>query len=155
MIPSHIQLLYNLQPQIIDGHVFAEIRRGMYGLPQAGKLANDQLQTFLAPHGYIPCSLTPGLWRNMNSDLMFTLVVDDFGVRYSNRANAEKLLTILSQKYRVKADWTGRRYIGLSLDWDYTARTLDLSMPAYIERALQRFNHPKPTRPRHGRMLSP
>ena len=150
MIPSHIQVLYNLQPQIIDGHVYAEIRRGMYGLPQAGKLANDQLQTFLAPHGYIPCSLTPGLWRDMNSDLMFTLVVDDFGVRYSNRAHADKLLTILSQKYRVKADWTGSRYIGLSLDWDYTARTLDLSMPAYIERALQRFNHPKPTRPQNA-----
>ena len=29
MIPSNIQTLYKLQPQIIDGHVFAEIQRGM------------------------------------------------------------------------------------------------------------------------------
>ena len=150
MIPANIQTLYNLQPQIIDGHVFAEIRRGMYGLPQAGKLANDQLQAFLAPHGYVPCPITPGLWKDTHSDLMFTLVVDDFGVRYSTRQDADKLLSVLSQKYRVKADWTGCRYIGLTLAWDYTARTLNLSMPGYIERALQRFSHPKPTRPQNS-----
>ena len=82
MIPADIQTLYILQPQIVDGHVFAEIRRGMYGLPQAGKLANEQLQAVLAPHGYVPCPITPGLWKDTHSDLMFTLVVDDFGVRY-------------------------------------------------------------------------
>ena len=81
---------------------------------------------------------------------MFTLVVDDFGVRYSTRQDADKLLSVLSQKYRVKADWTGCRYIGLTLAWDYTARTLNLSMPGYIERALQRFSHPKPTRPQNS-----
>ena len=89
MIPANIQTLYNLQPQIIDGHVFAEIRRGMYGLPQAGKLANEQLQAFLAPHGYIPCLITPGLWKDTHSNLMFALVVDDFDIRYSTRQDAD------------------------------------------------------------------
>ena len=46
MIPSHIQSLYNLANKIIDGHVYAEIHCGMYGLPQAGRLANDQLAKF-------------------------------------------------------------------------------------------------------------
>jgi hypothetical protein len=31
----------------------------MYVIPQAGRLANDQLAAFLAPHGYNPCALTP------------------------------------------------------------------------------------------------
>jgi len=35
---------YNLHPLIHKGHVHAEICHGMYGLPQAGKLANVQLQ---------------------------------------------------------------------------------------------------------------
>jgi hypothetical protein len=150
MIPAHIQLLYQLADKASDNHVFAEIRRGMYGLPQAGKLANDQLQALLQPHGYTPCSLTPGLWRDANSDLMFTLVVDDFGVRYTNSVDVEKLLHILGTKYRFTTDWTGRRYIGLTLTWDYTLRTLDLTMPGYIERALSRFKHPKPGCPQHA-----
>jgi hypothetical protein len=40
---------YNLTDKIIDGHVYAEVRKGMYGLPHAGKIANDKLQAFLKP----------------------------------------------------------------------------------------------------------
>jgi hypothetical protein len=47
----------------------------------------------------------------------------------------------------VSEDWTGSRYVGLHLDWDYTNRTVDISMPGYIERALSRFQHPEPTAP--------
>jgi hypothetical protein len=122
----------------------------MYGLPQAGKLANEQLQQFLQPHGYIPCPITAGLWQDTNSDLMFTLVVDDFGVRYTKRDDVEKLLAILSTKYRYTTDWSGGKYIGLTLKWDYPNRTLDISMPGYIARALTRFQHTVPTQPQHA-----
>ena len=150
LIPAHIQQLYQLAPKIIDGHVYAEIRRGMYGLPQAGRLANLQLQQLLHPHGIMPCAITPGLWKDVNSDLMFTLVVDDFGIRYTNRTDVDKLLAILATKYRFTTNWTGQRYIGLTLTWDYNQRTLDITMPGYIERALSRFQHPTPTRPQHA-----
>ena len=150
MIPPHIQTLYNLAPKIIDGHIYAEIRRGMYGLPQAGKLANDQLARFLLPHHYLPCPVTPGLWMDTTSDLMFTLVVDDFGVRYTKRSDVDRLLTTLRTKYRLTTDWTGSRYIGLTLTWDYEHRTVDLTMPGYIVRALQRFTHSTTTHPQHA-----
>jgi hypothetical protein len=51
----------------------------MYGLPQAGCLVNDQLITLLASHGDKPCPLTPGLWCHTTRDLVFSLVVNDFG----------------------------------------------------------------------------
>ena len=41
MIPECIMTLYNLNDLVHRGHVYVEIRKGMYGLPQAGKLAND------------------------------------------------------------------------------------------------------------------
>jgi hypothetical protein len=84
LIPAHIIELYDLKDKIVNGHVYAEARKGMYGLPQAGRLANDKLTKFLAPHGYIPYVHTHGLWRDTKSNLMFTLVVDDFGVRTPN-----------------------------------------------------------------------
>ena len=122
----------------------------MYGLPQAGRIANDRLTVFLATYGYAPVPVTPGLWRHNTRDITFTLVVDDFGVKYTNRKDAEDLMLVLNKLYKVSEDWTGTRYCGLTLVWDYTKRTCDVSMPGYIARALQRFMHPDPTRPQHS-----
>ena len=67
----------------------------MYGLKQAGKIANDQLKERLIPHGYLPCKNTPGLWKHSNKPISFTLIVDDFGVKYTRKKDAEELLTLL------------------------------------------------------------
>jgi hypothetical protein len=34
---------YQLQDLIHDGYLYAEVSKGMYGLPQAGRIANDEL----------------------------------------------------------------------------------------------------------------
>jgi hypothetical protein len=81
MIPDEIVELYKLHDKISNGHVYAEVRKGMYGLPQVGRFAKEKFCKFLEPHGYVPCDVTPGLWKCLHNDLMFTLVVDDFGVR--------------------------------------------------------------------------
>ena len=59
-------------------------------------------------------------------------------------------MATLNKLYKVSEDWEGTRYCGLTLTWDYTNRTCDISMPGYIERALQRFAHPPTTRPQHA-----
>lgn len=61
MIPDDIIQAYNLTPLIKNSIIYVEICRGMYGSPQAGKIANDQLIKFLAPHNYAPVLLTHGL----------------------------------------------------------------------------------------------
>ncbi len=38
-------------------------------------------------------------------------------------------------------DWTGNLYCGIHLDWDYKIRTVDISMPGYIAKKLQEYNH--------------
>jgi hypothetical protein len=42
---------YNLKALAADGWVYIEIRKGMYGLKQAGLLANKLLQKSLEPFG--------------------------------------------------------------------------------------------------------
>ena len=92
IIPSYILDLYELRDLVTDGFVYVEIRRGIYGLPQAGRIANDQLVTFLAPHGYHPVPITPGLMRHDTRDIFFTLVVkDDLGIKYTDRVDADHL----------------------------------------------------------------
>jgi hypothetical protein len=149
-IPDELMEHYNLHNLVHNGAVYVEIQRGMYGLPQAGKLANDQLLSFLAPHGYRPCKITPGLWKHDTRPIQFTLVVDDFGVKYTDEADAKHLLSVLEQHYKCSVDWTGTRYCGLTVAWDYKARTCDISLPGYIERLLKRFAHIAPNNKREN-----
>jgi hypothetical protein len=41
-------------------------------------------------------------------------------------------------------------YCGLTLDWVYKDRTVDLSMPGYIKAALHKYQHPAPERPENS-----
>jgi hypothetical protein len=150
VIPDDIIQKYNLLTMAHNGFVYVRVVKGMYGLPQAGKLANDQLIKQLAPFGYAPCKCTPGLWTHSTRDITFLLVVDDFGVKYTKRADAEHLITSLQTAYKISTEWEGDRYIGLNLKWDYHKHTCDISMPGYIERVLARFNHPTPKKPQHN-----
>jgi hypothetical protein len=56
--PEEIIQKYNLNALAVDGWVYIEIRKGMYGLKQAGLLANQLLQTRLTPFGYYPARHT-------------------------------------------------------------------------------------------------
>ncbi len=53
-IPDEINVEYNLKDKVTsDGHVYVEIQKGMYGLPQAGILAQELLEnnsTNMATH---------------------------------------------------------------------------------------------------------
>jgi hypothetical protein len=59
--PEEIIQKYNLNALAVGGGVYIEIRKGVYSLKQAGLLANQLLQTRLAPFGYYPVRHTPGL----------------------------------------------------------------------------------------------
>lgn len=48
-----------------------------------------------------------------------TLVVDVFRVKYTRQEDANHFKAVLKQDYTVTADWSGTRYIGLTLDWVY------------------------------------
>ncbi len=66
IIPEEIILTYNLRNIVNpDRWVYIKIRQGMYGLPQAGILANKLLEQRLAARGYYQCQHMPGLWRHM------------------------------------------------------------------------------------------
>jgi hypothetical protein len=150
-VPDTIMKQYNLYDKVYKGYLYVEIRKGMYGLPQAGKIANDRLVAHLLLHGYTQADHTHGLFTHKTrKGLMFSLVVDDFGVQYIRREDAEHLATTLRLLYEISIDWTGTKYLGLTLAWDYNARTCDISMPGYIARTLQRFKVGAQTRAQHS-----
>ena len=143
--PAHIQEYCNLKEKATaDGWVYVAIKRGMYGLPQSGLLAQELLEKRLNKHGYHQSRFTPGLWTHEWRPICFTLVVDDFGVKYVGRKHAEHLASVIGEHYDYTTDWRGKRYLGLTIDWDYENKQVHLSMPGYIQDAVKRFNHEVP-----------
>jgi hypothetical protein len=83
---------YDLIEPAQDRKVYIEIQKGMYILPQAGILANELLQRNLAKDGYRPRPHTHGLWKHNTHPISFSLVVDDFGVKYVGCEHGEHLM---------------------------------------------------------------
>ena len=82
LLPEEIILQNNLRYIAKDGYVYLEICKGMYGFTHASMLVNNHLNKILGTYGFIPAAYTPGLWRKQMCPIYFTLVVDDFGVKY-------------------------------------------------------------------------
>ena len=128
---------FNLQEKATaDGFVHVNVRKGMYGLPQVGLLVHAT--------GYKQSTFTPGLWMHESRPIQFTLVVVNFGVKYMEVENALHLIDALKKDYSISEDWSGSKYVGLTLDWDYKKKQVPLTMPNYVEKALKRFGHEKP-----------
>ncbi len=127
--------------------VHIEMRKAIYGLPQAGILANKRLRRKLEPHGYLEHENTPGLWYHKTRPISFTLVVNDFGFKYVGKEHVDHLIECLKQsKYKLTKDWTGSLYCGITLDWNYLGRYVDVSMPGYIKKKLKEYGHIYPNR---------
>jgi hypothetical protein len=149
-LPQEVIEEYGLNDLAVDGKVYIEIQKGMYGLPQARILANKLLQRRLAQDGYRPTSHTHGLWMHDARPITLSLVVVGFGIKDVGQEHAEHLKASIEKHYQISCDWTGSAYCGLQLDWDYKNKFVDLSMPGYIKAALHKFQHPTLTRPENA-----
>jgi hypothetical protein len=138
---KHYRLLQIATP---DGYVYCKICQGMYGLPQAGIIAQELLDKRLKKHGYFQSKTTPGLWTHEWHLIAFTLVVDNFGIKYVGEEHAEYLLKMVQKYYKCSFDADGERYCGLTIKWDYDGKKAHLSMPKYVTNALKRFQQPPP-----------
>ena len=130
--------------------VYLETRKGMPGLKQDGRIANDQLKAHLPHFGFAPVPITPALWKLNIKPILVSLVVDNFGVKYIVKENADHLIQALQKFYTISINWTGSLFFGLVIDWDYAARTCDISMPEYLKKAMLKFQHTAPKRPQHA-----
>ena len=114
-IPQAIIDQYNLEPLAHKGYVYVEIRKGMYGLPQAGRIANDALVLHLASHGYNQSATIPGLFTHESRPISFCLVVDDFCIKYVGKEHADHLVETLQSKYTITQDWEAKQFCGIDL----------------------------------------
>jgi hypothetical protein len=105
LFPQDIIDHYGINNKVLNGYVYMEICKGMYGLPQANILANKLLKKRLATHGYYKQPHTPGLFKHKSHPVWFNLAVDDFGIKYIGEINLQHLYDALPmESYDIVED---------------------------------------------------
>jgi hypothetical protein len=79
---------YNLKELALNGYVHLEMRRAVW------------LRWKVAPFGYYECVNTPGLWYHVSRPISFTLVVDDFGVKFVGKEHPDHLIASIKSTYK-------------------------------------------------------
>ena len=81
-IPEEICIHYKLYDLVDpDGYVYCEVSKGMYSLKQSTWLDFDNLVNLFTPHGYFAVHKSPGLWKHQTRPTVFTLSVENFGIK--------------------------------------------------------------------------
>eukprot|EP00804_Cyclotella_cryptica_P017050 CCRYP_003285-RA/>CCRYP_003285-RA protein AED:0.19 eAED:0.21 QI:0/0/0/1/1/1/2/0/900 len=120
LFPDHIRAQYNLDKHAINGFVYLELHR-----------------VFMAYHKRVHWLTNSSENASHHTDI----------TRSRTRRTPHPGVT---RKLHMSIDWDEVIYCGIQLDCDYNNRTLDISMPRYINKVLQRFQHPIPSSPQHG-----
>ena len=140
--PPDIRQRYKLDDKVTaTGYIYIKIKKGMYGLKQAAILAYNNLKANLAQHGYTPVVGTVGMWKHDTRRTKFCVCVDDFGIKYYDKKDADHLLDCLKKYYKVTTDWEGRNYLSLTFHWNYAEGYVNVSMPQYVRESLTQLGY--------------
>jgi hypothetical protein len=104
------------------------------------ELVADQLKL----HGYSQSQTTSGPWKHQSCPIVFSLVINNFGVKYFDKETEQHLLDTIQKYYKCSCNWDGQQYCGLTIKWDYNRHKVHLLMPTHIQKALKHFQHPPP-----------
>ena len=102
---------HSLQPFVHNNSILFEVTKSMYGLPHAGKIAQDVLIGRLAKHGYLQTGTTC-LFRHVTKGVAFALVADDFAVKFKDLVSIEHLIACLELFYKLTIKRNATKYLG-------------------------------------------
>ena len=140
-IPQNILNRYHLH-QFVDpkDFIYFKCNRTLWGLPQAGLISNKSLVKVLTNAGYVECPHTLGLMTHNTRSTAFSLVVDDFGIKYLHQDDLDHLeSTIRNAGYDLRINVKGDKYLGYKITHDTHKKEIILDMETYVKKGLNRF----------------
>ena len=86
----------------------------MYGLSQAGQVADDHLQPCLvdADYNLTAITATPGLFKHAHNSIIFGLVVDDFIAQHTAIEDLHHFEATLRKHYKITVDYEAPNSVG-------------------------------------------
>ena len=65
------------------------------------------------------------------------LCVNDFGVKTYSKEDLEHLQNTVQKTYNFKTDLSGKRFLGLTIDWNYERGYVDIIISGYLKKGTQ------------------
>ena len=59
------------------------------------------------------------------------LIVDDFGLEYVRKQDADHLASVLKNYHDISQDWEGTKFAGIDLDWNNLQQNIMTELVAY------------------------
>ena len=100
-------------------------------------------------NGYVEIRFTPGFWKHKWIPIEFTLVVDDFRVKYIGKQHTNYLIEVLKKHCEISEEWEGSKYYGLALDWDYAKKNVHFIYVRVCGQVTTQFQEKISSRPQH------
>jgi hypothetical protein len=96
--PDDVIKQYSLLDKVnAKGFVILHVEKGIYGLPYTGIIAQKLITERLGKHGYTQSDKTPEFWTHEWHPISFTLIVDNFGVKYMGKEHVNHLISVLEE----------------------------------------------------------
>ncbi len=95
-----------------------KIERSIYDLKQSGILSHQRMVKYLARYGYLQCHFSSGLFILDSNGTIFSLVIENFLVKYKDTAADQHLIACLQELNEITIDTASvQKYI------DYVQKT--------------------------------
>ena len=107
---------YNIQDIASHGNVYVEIRKGMYGLKEAGIIAFNRLVTKLPLMATVLTSIPHAYGHTIHTKLCSHLQLTTLALSASNVRMLKHLFNAIQESYTISTDWPGTSYCDLSID---------------------------------------
>ena len=78
-----------------NGFLYAKINNTWFGPKQGNKITHSDLIKHLKQHGYFQAENTDGLFVLNLWDILFILVVDDVGIKFTSKDDVDHLISVI------------------------------------------------------------
>ena len=144
--PVH-EVIYVSQPEGFEQRgrggreLVCRVHKSLYGLRQAPRNWNKEIDGWLCEFGLKPSQADPCLYIMIDETnvLVVLLYVDDIIITGNSRAIMDRFKASISNRFKMKDLGMLRWILGVEIRRDRAKRTLELSQGAYIDSVLARF----------------
>ena len=112
--------------------------KGLYGLPQAGRLWNKTMTDRFKKYGLKQSLSEPCVWVHPKKKLVISTHVDDILVASASQADTRHFFDFLAKKFDITNEGGISMYLGIEVTKGEGC--VKISQGAYIRRMLERYN---------------
>jgi hypothetical protein len=136
---THKEEIYMEQP---DGYIAEDwvgrLKKGLYGLVQAGRMWNEELNSHIESEGFVATPKDLSSWEQEDFAAGGFWVDDLVGI--GSREEFDALANGVDAKYGITGLGEDRWMLGMLIKCDRAARAISISQEAFINSILVRFN---------------